>query len=110
MFVQSGSLTQGCWRDEDARGFVDAGALPWWRPLEGSGRAYKPSKTAKAASIRDCSPVALSSSISPRMTARARVAWAWAVTSSVPEDLSSSVNCGSQSWTLARPNPGNRSG
>ena len=44
------------------------------------------------------------------MTARARVAWAWAVTSSGLDGLSSSVNWGSQSWTLARPKPGNRSG
>ena len=59
-------------------------------------RGHRPSKIANAASILDCSPVALSSSTRPRMTARARVAWAWAVTSSVPDDLSSSVNWGSQ--------------
>ena len=77
-------------------------ATGWW--------AYRPSKTANAASILEWSPVALSSSMRPRMTARARVAWAWAVTSSGLDGLSSSVNWGSQSWTLERPKPGNRSG
>jgi hypothetical protein len=36
--------------------------------------AYRPSKTAKAASILEWSPLALSSSMRPRMTARASVA------------------------------------
>jgi hypothetical protein len=71
---------------------------------------YRPSKTANAASILEWSPVALSSSMRPRMTARASVACAWAVTSSGLDGLNSSVNWGSQSWTLARPKPGNRSG
>ena len=77
-------------------------ATDWW--------AYRPSKTANAASILELSPVALSSSMRPRMTARARVAWAWAATSSGQDGLSSSVNWGSQSCTLARPKFGNRSG
>src|SRR5664280_866287 len=61
--------------------------------------AYRPSKTANAPSILEWSPVALSSSMRPRMTARARVAWAWAVTWSGLDGLSSSVNWGSQSST-----------